>query len=583
MLNATPPNPAAGSALVGVTDRPAGFADALAQHSPGLLRPGRSLSEQPFAARLAPPLPPGELVISGRTPDLAKTAPGPGGTNNLGAPDFIPLPPSSACDTPSVPATGPLPPGTVAVPPIGPDSPDITMQATAVTRPAVVRPIFARSDCLDAPAVDDPVIIAPLDATTLPFAPAAVVPPPAVPQPAVSTPAAFLPNARLPATPIPADLVPSDPTPVADGPVGSGKSDPAGSDRLSQDRSVRPSSAASVQTRPLSHAVTLFDAVAHFDAVAFADEMPVPVRPFGPGRMPNADHAPASAFSVTSAVALARPIPPPATPARAEPPPQPASSPDASAPTNRPSAPDRPDIVITAAAGPAAALPLAPPGPDAATIAGQLAAPIAVALAAGSTHAGPGRELTDGSARVSSGAAVSVGDTLTPVAADRAGSAVVVRLNPGELGRVQVRIGRAAGAAREIDLTVERPETLLLLLRDQPALHRALDLAGIAAEARVVRFHLADPAQGALFGAPAPGAAPSDAGQSSAGQSSGQAFSQSSSQTFGQSFGHSHQPYQPGRPHADRPEVPGAGTAASQPVPNRFGQRAHQARIDITA
>ena len=278
MLNATspatPPNPAAGSALVGVTDRPAGFADALAQHSPGLLRPGRSLSEQPFAARLAPPLPPGELVISGRTPDLAKTAPGPGGKNNLGAPDFIPLPPSSACDTPSVLATGPLPPGTVAVPPIGPDSPDITMQATAVTRPAVVRPIFARSDCLDAPAVDDPVIIAPLDATTLPFAPAAVVPPPAVPQPAASTPAAFLPNARLPATPIPADLVPSDPTSVADGPVGLGKSDFAEPDRLSQDRSVRPSAAASVQTKPLSHAVTPFDAVAHFDAVAFADEMP---------------------------------------------------------------------------------------------------------------------------------------------------------------------------------------------------------------------------------------------------------------------------------------------------------------------
>ena len=216
-------------------------------------------------------------------------------------------------------------------------------------------------------------------------------------------------------------------------------------------------------------------------------------------------------------------------------------------------------------------------------IAAQLAAPIAVALASGSTHAGPGRELTDGSARVSSGAAVSVGDTLTPVAADRAGSAVVVRLNPGELGRVQVRIGRAAGAAREIDLTVERPETLLLLLRDQPALHRALDLAGIAAEARVVRFHLADPAQGAMVGAPTPGAAPSDAGQSSAGQSSGQPFSQSPSQTFGQSFGHSHQPYQPGRPHSDRPEVPGAGPAASQPVPNRFDQRAHQARIDITA
>ena len=67
---------------------------------------------------------------------------------------------------------------------------------------------------------------------------------------------------------------------------------------------------------------------------------------------------------------------------------------------------------------------------------------------------------------------------------------VVVRLDPAELGRVQIGILRPADGPARIELLAERPDTLQLLMRDQPALHRALDLAGVPAEGRVLHFQL---------------------------------------------------------------------------------------------
>ena len=67
---------------------------------------------------------------------------------------------------------------------------------------------------------------------------------------------------------------------------------------------------------------------------------------------------------------------------------------------------------------------------------------------------------------------------------------VVVRLDPAELGRVQIGILRQADGPARIELVAERPDTLQLLMRDQPALHRALDLAGVPAEGRVLHFQL---------------------------------------------------------------------------------------------
>lgn len=69
-----------------------------------------------------------------------------------------------------------------------------------------------------------------------------------------------------------------------------------------------------------------------------------------------------------------------------------------------------------------------------------------------------------------------------------------MKLEPPELGQVQIRIDRPAdNAPAHIAITVERLETLQLLLRDQPQLQRALDLAGVPAEGRSISFHVATP------------------------------------------------------------------------------------------
>jgi len=70
---------------------------------------------------------------------------------------------------------------------------------------------------------------------------------------------------------------------------------------------------------------------------------------------------------------------------------------------------------------------------------------------------------------------------------------LTVRLDPPELGHVQIKIDRPLDAPARVEITVEKPETLNLLLRDQPALQRALDQAGVPADGRNVTFHVATP------------------------------------------------------------------------------------------
>ncbi len=65
---------------------------------------------------------------------------------------------------------------------------------------------------------------------------------------------------------------------------------------------------------------------------------------------------------------------------------------------------------------------------------------------------------------------------------------LTLRLDPIELGHVQIRIDRVRDAPPEVSITADRPETLLLLQRDQHQLHRALDQAGIPADGRQVIF-----------------------------------------------------------------------------------------------
>ncbi len=70
---------------------------------------------------------------------------------------------------------------------------------------------------------------------------------------------------------------------------------------------------------------------------------------------------------------------------------------------------------------------------------------------------------------------------------------LTLRLQPAELGQVEVRIERLGDAPVRVDITVQRPETLTLLLRDQPELQRTLDQAGLPNDGRSLTFHVAAP------------------------------------------------------------------------------------------
>jgi flagellar hook-length control protein FliK len=76
---------------------------------------------------------------------------------------------------------------------------------------------------------------------------------------------------------------------------------------------------------------------------------------------------------------------------------------------------------------------------------------------------------------------------------------LTLRLDPADLGQVQIRIDRPPEAAARVEITVEKPETLILLLRDQPQLQHMLNQAGVPPEGRSVTFHLASPEAGPRY------------------------------------------------------------------------------------
>jgi flagellar hook-length control protein FliK len=67
---------------------------------------------------------------------------------------------------------------------------------------------------------------------------------------------------------------------------------------------------------------------------------------------------------------------------------------------------------------------------------------------------------------------------------------LTLRLHPAELGMVQVQIEQPKAGSATVAITAERPETLQMLMRDQPQLHRALDQAGVPSQGRSVEFHI---------------------------------------------------------------------------------------------
>ena len=70
---------------------------------------------------------------------------------------------------------------------------------------------------------------------------------------------------------------------------------------------------------------------------------------------------------------------------------------------------------------------------------------------------------------------------------------LTLRLEPATLGQVEVRITRPTDGSPGVQVTATEPQTLLLLVRDQPQLQQALDRAGIAVDSRNFSFHLAPP------------------------------------------------------------------------------------------
>jgi flagellar hook-length control protein FliK len=97
---------------------------------------------------------------------------------------------------------------------------------------------------------------------------------------------------------------------------------------------------------------------------------------------------------------------------------------------------------------------------------------------------------------------------------------VTIRLQPVELGQVQIRVDQTVGGVAHINITAERPETLQILQRDEPRLQQVLDQAGVQSTGRTVSFQVASPEQ---VGAPAsrPDSMETGAGASGQGQNGG--------------------------------------------------------------
>lgn len=72
---------------------------------------------------------------------------------------------------------------------------------------------------------------------------------------------------------------------------------------------------------------------------------------------------------------------------------------------------------------------------------------------------------------------------------------VAVRLQPSELGQVQIRVDRTNEGMAHVSIMAERPETLQMLQHDEPRLQQALDQAGVPSNGRIVTFQATPPDQ----------------------------------------------------------------------------------------
>ena len=143
---------------------------------------------------------------------------------------------------------------------------------------------------------------------------------------------------------------------------------------------------------------------------------------------------------------------------------------------------------------------------------------------------------------------------------------LTMRLAPPELGQVQIRIDRPPDAPARVEITVEKTETLTLLLRDQPQLLHALDQAGVRPEGRSVTFHIVAPEPPPRMDATS---VPSPSGATSNGLAG--EYSQSASRQGGQS------------PQQQQTAADGSDEAAQSDAAPPAWARWSRAGLDITA
>ena len=102
--------------------------------------------------------------------------------------------------------------------------------------------------------------------------------------------------------------------------------------------------------------------------------------------------------------------------------------------------------------------------------------------------------------------AAQIAPALISVAQSASGTQrLTIRLDPPDLGTVQIRLEHPADAPTQVQINVQRPETLTLLMRDQPHLQHALDQAGVPAEGRTLNFQLDPQDQRGTSGDPGSG------------------------------------------------------------------------------
>ncbi len=93
------------------------------------------------------------------------------------------------------------------------------------------------------------------------------------------------------------------------------------------------------------------------------------------------------------------------------------------------------------------------------------------------------------------------------VTAQSGSSRFEIRLDPAELGRIDVRIDLDRHGQIVSHLTVEKPETLAMLRQDAPQLQRALDNAGFKTGDNGLQFSLRDQSSSGQHGGNEPGGA----------------------------------------------------------------------------